>query len=52
VLSEVAKLNPDKKVKINTILMMGEDATAEETLRKLAADNGGQYKKVQETDLR
>lgn len=52
VLNEVAKLNADKSVKINTILMMGEDSKAEETLRKMAKDNGGVFKKVLESDLR
>jgi len=52
VLNEVAKLNADKSVRINTILMMGEDDKAEETLKKMAKDNGGVFKKVLETDLR
>ena len=52
VLAEVKKLNPDNKVRINTILMMGEDEKAEETLRQMASDNGGNFRKVLETDLR
>ena len=52
VLAEVAKLNADKTVKVNTILMMSDDAQAEKTLKAMASQNGGVFKKVLETDLR
>ena len=52
VLAEVAKLNADKSVKVNTILMMSDDPQAEATLKEMANQNGGVFKKVLETDLR
>lgn len=52
VLAEVDRLNPDRKVRINTILMMGEDDKAEETLREMSNRNGGNFRKVEENDLR
>lgn len=51
VMAEVRALNPDKKVKLNTIAFLSEDAQAEKTLADLARENGGKFAKVTERDL-
>jgi hypothetical protein len=52
VLAEVDKLNPNRTVRVNTILMMSDDSKAEDTLREMATRNGGNFRKVEEKDLR
>jgi hypothetical protein len=52
VLRTVGRLNVGQRTQVDTILMMGEDRKAEETLQKLAADAGGRFRKVLEADLR
>ena len=51
VMAEVRALNPDKKVKLNTIAFLSEDAQAEKMLADLARENGGKFVKVTERDL-
>lgn len=41
VIKTVERLNPDKKVKVNTILFGDRDLRAEQALKKIADDNGG-----------
>lgn len=51
VLAEIATLNKDGKVRINTILFGDRDKRAEETLREIAAKHGGRFKFVTEAEL-
>ncbi|MEI7767817.1 MAG: hypothetical protein WCJ97_10340, partial [Phycisphaerae bacterium] len=48
----IQALNKDKQVTINTLAFIKEDPKYNEHLRKLAADNKGQYKLVKLKDLR
>ncbi|MEI7766056.1 MAG: vWA domain-containing protein [Phycisphaerae bacterium] len=43
----IQELNKEKKVTINTLAFIKEDPKYNERLRKLAADNNGQYKLIQ-----
>jgi hypothetical protein len=51
VLARIAELNKDKSVRINTILFGDRDKRAEETLRRMAQENGGRFNYVSEKDL-
>ena len=51
VISEIATLNADGKVRINTILFGDRDRRAEETLREIATKHGGNFKFVSEQEL-
>ena len=51
VLSEMARLNPGRRVRVNTISFGSHDAEAEEVLKRIAQENGGVYKRVTEEDL-
>ena len=51
VLESIRLLNGDKQVVINTIQFINRDEKAEEILRRIAAENGGQYRFVGEHDL-
>ena len=48
---EIRKMNPNKKVRINTIAFVKITREAEENLKKIAHENGGKYKFVAEKDL-
>ncbi len=48
VLATVRRLNADQEVMINTIQFMNRDERAEQVLRTIAAENGGQYKFIDE----
>jgi hypothetical protein len=52
VLDEIHKLNPDKKVRINTIAFMDHDEEYEKLLRKIADDNGGTFRFVSEEEVK
>jgi hypothetical protein len=51
VVAEIARLNPERKVKLNTISFGSHDLKAEEVLKRIAQENGGMYKRVTEEDL-
>jgi uncharacterized protein with von Willebrand factor type A (vWA) domain len=51
VLDEIHKLNPDKKVRINTIAFMDHDEEYEKLLRKIADENGGAFRFVSEAEM-
>jgi hypothetical protein len=51
VVAEIARLNPGRKVRVNTISFGSHDAEAEEVLKRIAQENGGMYKHVAEEDL-
>ena len=48
---QFAKLNPEKKVKVNTILFETFDKEAEEVMERIARTSGGKYTFVREADL-
>jgi uncharacterized protein with von Willebrand factor type A (vWA) domain len=52
VVTEVRKLNVRKNVRVNTIAFMSDDERAEQVLMQLAKENGGQFKKVSDRDLK
>lgn len=52
VVKTITKLNSDKSVKINTILVGDRDKRAEEVLRKIANDNGGTSRYCNMDELR
>ncbi|MCL2646531.1 MAG: VWA domain-containing protein [Phycisphaerales bacterium] len=47
----VAKLNKDKKVRVNTLGFVTNDPISEDQLKELAKKNGGFYRFVEEKDL-
>ena len=50
----ISKLNPDRKVKVNTIAFVDKSDTDTEfieLLKGIAKDNGGIYKRVKEAEL-
>jgi len=47
----IADLNKDRKVKINTFLFVEKNQTGEKMLKKIAADNGGVYRFIDEKEL-
>jgi hypothetical protein len=49
--NEVARMNKDKKVKINTIAFVRISKRSQEQLQNIARDNGGKYKFVSIQDL-
>jgi hypothetical protein len=51
VLETIRRLNGDKETMINTIQFINRDETAEGVLRTIAAENGGEYKFIDEDDL-
>ena len=52
ILTEIRKLNKDKKVKINTIAFGNDDGESfHKFLKQIADENGGMYKWVKEADL-
>ena len=51
VIAEITRLNPGRKVRVNTISFGSHDAEAEEVLKRIAQENGGLYKRVTEEDL-
>ena len=44
--------NVGKASRIDTILLMSDDAQAEAVLREIAKDSGGQFRKVLESDMK
>ena len=51
VMDEIDRLNPGRKVKVNTILFDTYDKEAEAAMQKIAADHGGTYRYVREAEL-
>lgn len=51
VLAELKKLNPEKKVHINTIAFLEHEGEYEKVLKGIADDNGGIFRFVSEDDL-
>lgn len=51
VLAEIARLNADKRVMINTIAFMDRGEEYEKLLQRIARENGGVFKFVSDSDL-
>lgn len=51
VIDEIARLNPGRQVKVNTILFDTYDKDAEAAMQKIAAEHGGSYRYVREAEL-
>ena len=51
VTDEIDRLNPGRKVTINTIMFDGYQEEAEAVMSKIANDTGGKYRYVKESDL-
>jgi hypothetical protein len=51
VIAEVRKMNASKAVRLNTIAFMSDDERAEQALKQLASENGGNFRKVSDRDL-
>ena len=51
IVRRIAELNADKGAVVNTIMFINRDETAEGVLRRIASENGGEFKYVGEDDL-
>ncbi|MEM6314854.1 MAG: hypothetical protein AAF743_12245 [Planctomycetota bacterium] len=52
VINTLDRLNVSRETQINTILFLNEDESAEATLRQIAADHGGDFKKITKDQVR
>ena len=51
VLDRLRALNPDRRVRVNTILFLNNDAQVEAVLRQIAEEHGGTFRQVSRDDL-